>query len=195
MTIPSIKHRFEYHTALSGIGIVILLWTAILGFALIHGGATWPGQDYTISKKEIIIHVGDKVPMQYGQEERWENFITIMAIVSFLTTKCWGMYRRTRRLDHLALSIILTNVAFLWVYLFTTGRILYPTWGDSIWWRRSIRWPLIITSIFATYEVCTVPDLSSSLSGTTKAVEEIKRLRLKNAQLESKLAICNCTDN
>lgn len=182
------RDRFRHRIALEGVAITLVLWIVLFGFAWWHGGAMWPSQGYTVARHDIpAIHAGDRIPLPIGRQERYENLILIVGICTFLLTKIWGMWRRTRRLDHLAASIILTNVAFLWVYLYATGRVLYPDWGMGIWWRRAIRWPLLVTSIYATWQICSVPDLESQIDNTDERIREIRVLRLENAALRARI--------
>lgn len=181
------RRRFRYKIAAEGLALTAVLWAAFFGFAVWHGGAHWPNQGFTVATKAVpAVHAGDRIPSPFSEEERTENLVLIVAICTFLMTKIWGMWRRTHRLDALAGSIILTNLAFLWVYLYATGRTLYPDWGMGIWWRRGIRWPLALAALWATVEVCTVPDLESVIDDQEAMIREIRVLRLENAAYRSR---------
>lgn len=141
--------------ALQGLVGTGIMWAALIAYGLIHRGTFWPDAMPALPPNPALNFRGRASQSRF---EAWESFILLCFIVEFSFTKAWAMWRRTRELDALGLSLILANVAYGLVFLWAVGVQVFA-WETTVWVRRFvIREPLAIVLGISWLLLCRLPD-------------------------------------
>lgn len=122
--------------------LIAACWTLLVGLGFALDGA-WP--------------VG---------HEAWENFLTLGLIVTFLLGKAALMALRTRVWGSLGASLVAVNLTFAVLYGYGMAATLWAglrttAWHPLGWQVRPVdflRWSLIVTCLWAIWELVRVPD-------------------------------------